>query len=77
MEIKDLLFHLIQVCQLEGSKDEEDKSPTLSDISLELILIAFVNEIGHDCFLDLLCEYEDDIESRQLMRWYSNYLIQK
>ena len=77
MKNKNLIYHLIQICSLEESKDTEDRHPEIPNISLELLLVGFVQVLGHDKFITLLSEYEDDIESRQLLEWYGNYLTRK
>ena len=77
MRIDYLVHHLIHLCKIERMKDDEEKAITSLDISEELLLVGFVKVLGHDNFLDLLAEYEDDIESKQLLEWYGSYLIQK
>ena len=77
MRIDYLVHHLIHLCKLESMKDDGEKAIASLDISEELLLIGFVKVLGHDNFLDLLAEYEDDIESTQLLEWYGDYLVQK
>ena len=77
MRIDYLIHHLIHLCKLESMKDDGEKAITSMDISEELLLIGFVKVLGHDYFLDLLAEYEDDLESSQLLEWYGNYLARR
>lgn len=74
MNLEALIYYLIHICQIEEHKDIEEKVIDNLEHPLELMLVGFVKVLGHDNFLDLLEEYEDDIESSQLLEWYSNYL---